>query len=83
MIKFLLTFIKICDKLLHIGIEMEKCIKHPKYKGNKKPLHQCGKCLSIYLTLKSRPRLPMPKPSQPHRSAKDYSRKPKHKKPLV
>lgn len=61
---------------------MEKCIKHPKYKGKKKPTHQCGKCMGMYLNLKARPRLPMPKPTQSHKSPKDYTRKPKHKKPL-
>jgi hypothetical protein len=62
---------------------MEKCSKHPKFKGNKKPAYQCGKCMGIYLALKGRPRLPMPKPTRSHKSLKDYTRQPKHKKPLI
>lgn len=51
-----------------------KCEKHPKYKGKKKPKYQCAKCLSIYLTLKNRPRvLPMPTKVIPDKTK--YNRK--------
>lgn len=61
---------------------MNRCLKHPKFNGKKKPSYQCGKCLGLYLQLKGR-RLPVPKPGFAHRSPKDYTRKTKHKKPLI
>lgn len=61
---------------------MDKCIKHPKFKGNKKPPHQCGKCLGMYLQRKGR-RIPVAKPGYSFKSAKDYTRKDKHKKPII
>lgn len=61
---------------------MEKCTKHPKFNGKKKPSYQCGKCLGLYLQLKGR-RIPVPKPGYSFKTIKDYSRKNKHKKPLI
>jgi hypothetical protein len=29
-----------------------KCSKHPHYKINKKPKHQCTECMSLYLRFK-------------------------------
>ena len=53
-----------------------KCEKHPKYKGKKKPSYQCTKCLEIYLRLRT--------PRAPHKptrviTPKKY-KKEKHKK---
>lgn len=51
-----------------------RCDKHPKYKGKKKPKYQCEKCLSIYLLLKNKPRvLPMPTKVIPDKTK--YNRK--------
>lgn len=58
---------------------MKPCIKHPKYKANKQPKHECTGCLSYYLAKKGR-RIPVAKPGFSMKSEKDYARKPKHKK---
>lgn len=60
---------------------MKPCEKHPKYKANKKPSHECCGCLSYYLSKKGT-RKPIAPPSKPMKSIKDYSRKTKHKKSL-
>lgn len=56
-----------------------KCDRHRKYKGKKKPKYQCETCLTIYLTLKNRPRvLPMPTKVIPDKTK--YNRKRDKKK---
>jgi hypothetical protein len=54
------------------------CPKHPKYKVNKKPKHQCLDCLSLYLKFKGT-RKPTAPPTKVMKSLKDYTRKLKHK----
>jgi hypothetical protein len=58
--------------------EKNKCSKHPKYKGRKKPKYECVECLSIYLLLHSQPRA-VHKPTKAIPSKKTYNRKKKHK----
>ena len=57
-----------------------KCSKHPKYKGRKMPDYKipCTECLSIYLTLKNKPRMPH-KPTRVIPDKTKYNRKKKHK----
>lgn len=55
-----------------------KCEKHPKYKGKKKPKHECEVCASIYFTLNSKPRV-LPKPTKVFKDKSKYTRKEKHK----
>jgi len=51
-----------------------KCNKHPKYKGKKKPTNQCTMCARLYLTLHATPRvLPMPTKVVPDKTK--YNRK--------
>lgn len=58
---------------------MEKCTKHEKYKGKKKPTNNCPDCLKLYLAMKNKPRTPI-KPTQVMRDKSKYTRKDKHKK---
>lgn len=52
----------------------KKCDKHPKYKGNKKPKHQCVDCLNLYIALHKGGRvLPMPTKVIPDKTK--YNRK--------
>lgn len=55
---------------------MDKCNKHPKYKGKRKPKHECLTCLSYYLTLSNRPRV-IPKPTKIIKDKTKYNRKKK------
>ena len=55
-----------------------KCDKHPKYKGKKKPKHECCVCLSLYLLLRAKPRV-LPMPTKVIRDKTKYNRKKKHK----
>lgn len=56
-----------------------KCEKHPKYKGKRKPKYECVACLNIYLLLNSKPRV-LPKPTKVFKDKSKYTRKEKHKK---
>lgn len=60
---------------------MEKCKKHPKYKGTKMPKHECTECLSLYFSLHKKPRL-LPKPTKVIKDKTKYDRKKKHKENL-
>jgi len=55
------------------------CEKHPKYRGNKKPKHECVVCLSLYLLLKNKPRI-LPMPTKKFRDKSKYNRKKKYDK---
>lgn len=55
-----------------------KCDKHPKYKGKNKPKYQCVDCLSLYLLINSKPRMPH-KPTKVIPDKTKYNRKKKHK----
>jgi hypothetical protein len=55
-----------------------KCDKHPKYTGKRQPKYQCWGCLDLYIKLHSAPRSPH-KPTKTFKTAKDYTRKSKHK----
>lgn len=57
---------------------MKKCEKHPKYKGKKKPKHECLACLNMYLSYQ-KPRMPI-KPTRVIKDKSKYNRKEKHKK---
>lgn len=53
---------------------IKSCLKHPKYKGKKKPKYQCEVCLGLYITLHKGPRiLPMPTKVIPDKTK--YNRK--------
>ena len=56
-----------------------KCDKHPKYKGVKKPKHECMECLQIYIKLNNKPRV-LPMPTKVIKDKSKYNRKDKHKK---
>jgi hypothetical protein len=56
---------------------MEKCQKHKKYTGKRKPKHECVDCLSWYFLMKNKPRI-LPKPTKVIISKK--YRQEKHKK---
>lgn len=58
--------------------DKNKCHKHPKYKGKRKPKYECVTCLEIYLRLKNRPRV-LPMPTKIIKDKKKYNRKKKHK----
>ena len=58
--------------------DKNKCVKHPKYKGKRKPKYQCEKCLSIYLRLNSKPRV-LPMPTKVIKDKSKYNRRKKHK----
>jgi len=54
------------------------CEIHKKYKGRRKPKHECVGCLSLYLLIKSKPRVqPMPTKVIPDKTK--YNRKKKHR----
>lgn len=57
---------------------MERCQKHPKYKGRKKPKNQCNGCLALYssygMVLAARSAV-VPRPQPPMRDKKKYTRK--------
>ena len=61
---------------------MNKCIKHPKYKGKHLPKHECTECLSLYFKMHTAPRV-LPRPTKTIKSKKQYSRKDKHKKRAI
>jgi hypothetical protein len=61
---------------------MEKCIKHPKYKGKSLPKTQCICCANLYLKLHNKPRAPH-KPTSSMKDKTKYTRKDKHKKTEV
>ena len=54
---------------------MKMCIKHPKYKGKRKPKHECTICLEMYLSFRV-PRV-LPMPTKVIKSKKVYNRKKK------
>lgn len=56
-----------------------KCNKHPKYTGNKKPKYECVECLNIWLSLGGSKRIPTPPPTKVFKDKTKYSRKKKHK----
>lgn len=56
------------------------CIKHPKYRGKRKPKSQCGECLMIYFGRASHVRKPIAPPSKVFQDKSKYSRKKKHRK---
>ena len=58
---------------------METCKNHPKYRGKRKPKHDCVACLQIYLLLKNKPRV-LPMPTKVIKDKSKYDRKKKHKK---
>lgn len=53
---------------------MERCQKHKKYNGKKMPKTQCSTCLSMYLTLKNKPRA-VHKPTKMIPDKTKYNRK--------
>lgn len=58
---------------------MNKCTLHPKYRGKRITKRECTQCLSLYLFLHSRPRLPIPPSTKAFKNKKTYTRKKKHK----
>ena len=56
---------------------MKYCLKHPKYKGNKKPKSQCKYCLEIYFKLNQRK--PIAPPTKIFKDKSKYNRKRKYK----
>jgi len=60
---------------------MNKCSKHPKYKGKKTPSNECTECLTLYFKMHSSPRAPI-KPTRVIKDKTKYTRKDKHKKVL-
>lgn len=54
------------------------CIKHPKYKGKKKPKTQCEGCLTIYFNRGSNVRKPTAPPSKVFQDKSKFNRKRKH-----
>ena len=55
------------------------CIKHPKYKGIKRPTNVCDGCWTLYLKKQSlKKRVPI-KPTKVIPDKTKYSRKKKHK----
>lgn len=59
-------------------MKKNKCDKHPKYKGKRKPKYECVDCLNLYLLLKSKPRS-LPMPTKVIKDKSKYNRKKKHK----
>jgi hypothetical protein len=60
---------------------MERCIKHPKYDGKKKPKHECVECLELYLSM---PHVRAPiRPTKTFKDKSKYSRSKKFKKKLT
>lgn len=57
---------------------MEKCPRHPRYKGKGKPRHHCFDCINIKVAL-GLIRKPIAPPKQTHKDKKKYNRKAKHK----
>lgn len=58
---------------------MLKCLKHPKYKGKRKPTNQCEDCLKLYLHVGSKPRQASLPKNKVIPDKSKYSRKSKHK----
>ncbi len=58
---------------------IEKCHKHPRYKGKRKPKNLCVECLRLYLKMTPATRLPVPPPSFKFKDKTKYTRKKKHK----
>jgi hypothetical protein len=50
-----------------------QCSKHPHYKINKKPKHECTECLNLYLKFKNT-RKPTAKPGKVILSKKDLKK---------
>ena len=59
-----------------------KCLKHPKYSGNKMPRNNCVECLKLYKLLGGFRRIPTAKPSKIMCKTK-FTRKVKHKRNIV
>ena len=57
---------------------MTYCIKHPKYRGKKKPKSRCEGCLVIYFRTNIG-RIPTARPTLAFQDRTKYSRKRKHR----
>lgn len=55
------------------------CIKHPKYRGKKKPKTRCAACLMLYFARASNVRKPIAPPSKVFQDKTKFNRKKKHK----
>lgn len=60
----------------------DKCPKHPKYNGNKRPKHQCRQCLALWMVRGGGKRIPTPPPTRVFKDKTKYSRKKKHKEDI-
>ena len=55
-----------------------KCIKHPRYRGKRKPKRECLECLSLYAML-GMVRKPTAPPTKTFKDKSKYTRKSKYK----